>query len=100
VANAARDNEELAGTEEDIAAIGWSAANAQSAAKDEKHLVFAIMSVPGELSLNTRNFDKLIVNATDDSWRPKLYTRALEIAASGIEGDRMLLHRQGLSNAI
>jgi hypothetical protein len=72
VSNAARDDEEFAGVEEDVTAIGWGAANAKLAAEDEEHLVLMGVSVPWKFAMDAGHFDVLIVDLTNDSRRPKL----------------------------
>ena len=81
VANAAGDDEELTGVEEDVASVGWGAADAQLAAEDQEHLVLMGVGVPGKLSLDADYLDVLIVDLTDDSRRPELYAGAAELAA-------------------
>ena len=68
----ARHNEELARVHVHTAAIGIRAANAQTAAQHEEHLILALMRVPRELALDTRYFYKLIVDLTHHSRRPQL----------------------------
>jgi hypothetical protein len=51
------------------------------------------VGVPGKLSLNTRNLDELIVNSTDNPWRPELYAGIAEGATGEFERDWLLLHR-------
>jgi hypothetical protein len=74
VADAAGDDEELAGLEGDGATVRGGAADGEGSAEDEEHLVFMGVGVPRELSVDTRYLDVLIVDLTDDSRRPKLYT--------------------------
>jgi hypothetical protein len=94
VANPARNDKELARMEQDIAAIGRGAANAELTAKDEKHLVFRGVRMPGKLSLNTRYFDELIVDLADHARRPQRGNSA----TGEFKGDGMLLHRQVFSS--
>ena len=89
VTDAAGDDEELTGADEDVAAIGLRAADAELAAQDEEHLVFGGVRVPGELSVDARYLDVLIVDLTEDSRRPQLG----ESTARKFKRDGMLLHR-------
>src|SRR6202789_2863878 len=73
VANAAGNDEELTRANQNVAAIGFGSANAQFAAEYEEHLVFKGVSVPGELPLDTRYLDELIVDLAKNSRRPKVY---------------------------
>ena len=50
VANAAGNDEELAGSKKKVATVGMGAADAQLTAEDEEHFVFKGVRVPGELS--------------------------------------------------
>jgi hypothetical protein len=72
VANAAGNDEELAGSNDHVAAIGFGAADAQLTAEYEEHFVLKGVRVPGELPLNTRYLNELIVNLSKNSRRPKL----------------------------
>ncbi len=70
--DAARHNEELSREYRNKAAIRFGATDAEVTTENEEHLVLVVMRVPGELSLNFCHFDVLVVDLTDDSWRPKL----------------------------
>ena len=50
VADAARDDEELAGSKRDRAAIGFSSSDGEEATEDEEHLVLEFVGVPGKFS--------------------------------------------------
>jgi len=88
VADAAGDDEELAGAEMDRATVGVGAADAELAAQDEEELVFMGVGVPGELALDTRYLDELIVDLAEDARRPEL----LELGCGAFEGDGLGLH--------
>jgi hypothetical protein len=72
VANAAGDDEELARAEKNIATIGIGAADAKLTAEYEEHFVLKGVRVPGELPMDTRYLDELIVDLAENSRRPKL----------------------------
>ena len=89
VADTPGDDEKLTDAQRHRPAIGFRTADAEEAAKYKKHLVLVLMRVPGELALNLGNFDVLIVDLTDDPWRPKL----VESGAREFERDRGQLRR-------
>jgi len=72
MADATRNDEELASLQGDRATVLCCAADGESSAEDEKHLVFMGVGMPGEFSLDARHLDVLIVYLTYDSRRPKL----------------------------
>ena len=92
VTDAARDDEELTRTERYGAAICFGAADAEEATEDQKHLVLVFVRVPGELALDLRHFDVLVVDLTDDSRRPQL----VESGTRELKRDRILLGPLGL----
>jgi hypothetical protein len=92
VADAAGDHEELTGMEGDGAAIFCGTADGKDAAKDEKHLVFKRVRVPGKVSLDTRDLHILIVDLGEDSRRPQLR----EGATREFEREGMLHEQAGL----
>lgn len=94
MADAAGNDEELAGTDQHIAAIGGGAADAQFAAENEEHFVFRCMLMPGKFALNAGDLDVLIVDLTHDSRKPQRYARRSQRAAREFKGNRMLLHQQ------
>jgi hypothetical protein len=47
VADATRDNEELAGVQRHGAAVCFGAADAEETTQDEEHLILVLMGVPG-----------------------------------------------------
>ncbi len=93
MADAAGDDEELAGLKQDVTAVGCGTPDAQLAAQDEEHFVFMGMGVPGKFTLDTRYLDVLIVYLPNDSRRPEIDASITESTTSEFERDRMLLHR-------
>jgi hypothetical protein len=88
VTDAAGDDEELAGVEGHGATVWIGAADGKGAAEDKEHLIFVRMSVPWEVSMDTRYLDVLIVDLADDSRRPKLR----KSATGEFKRDGVLLH--------
>ena len=72
VADAAGDDEELAGADRHGTAVRLGAADAEESTEDEEHFVVVLMGVPGKLALDLRHFDVLVVDLTNDSRRPEL----------------------------
>jgi hypothetical protein len=93
VANAAGNDEELARSNQNVAAIGFGAADAQLAAEYEEHFVLKGVRVPGEVPVDTRYLDELIIDLTNDSRRPELRERAArEFQRYRMRGHRRLIH--------
>ncbi len=67
VTNAAGDDEELARSERDGAAIGFGSPDREAATEDEEHLVLMLVGVPGEFAQHFCHLDVLVVDLTDDS---------------------------------
>jgi hypothetical protein len=72
VANAAGNDEEFARANQNFAALGFGATDAQLTAEYEEHFVFKSVSVPGELPQDAHYLDELIVDLAKNSRRPKL----------------------------
>jgi hypothetical protein len=83
VVHAAGYDKELSGVDRYRAAVGVRATDAETTAKHEEHLVFCFVGVPGELSLDLRYLDELIVDLTHNPRRPKL----VKSGAREFEGD-------------
>jgi hypothetical protein len=89
VTNAAWNNEEFTGPNQNIPTVSFGAADAKLSAEDEKHFILMGMRMPRELSLDTHYLDVLIVDLTYNSRRPKLG----ESATREFQRDRMQGHR-------
>ena len=72
MARAARDYEKLTWKNGHGAAVCIGASDAELAPENEEHLVFVVVRMPGELSLDLCHFDVLVVDLTYNSRRPKL----------------------------